>query len=110
MSRYLGLFTSVEDVWNEFSITKEDVKDREIVFAFYEQGSYDGSAQVLIYRKKKLYEISSSHCSCYGLEGTWAPQEVTWEQLAMRKFGYYPEDKETRAALLELIRQHVPRA
>lgn len=40
----------------------------------------------LFYLKKnnKYYEVNASHCSCYGLEGQWKPEETTFDVLLYR--------------------------
>ena len=76
-----------------------DIKDGElfprpeqILFASYVEACYEGDA-VVIYRGDdgELYEVQGGHCSCYGLEGQWAPDRVLVKQLAMRpRGGNYP--------------------
>lgn len=56
----------------------------EIILAAYGGGSYNGDAFVLFERDGKLYEVNGSHCSCYGLEDQWKPEETSWAALAMR--------------------------
>jgi hypothetical protein len=58
--------------------------DDDILFASYGGGRYDGDAFVLFMRDGHLFEVSGSHCSCFGLEGQWGPEATTWEALAMR--------------------------
>ncbi len=53
----------------------------EVLFAVYDSGGYEGHAFVLIRDGEKLYKIDVGHCSCYGLEGQWAPVEVTKNDL-----------------------------
>lgn len=107
--RYFEEFDDIEDVRRSFSIEKKDILDAEVVFASYGSGGYDGSAIVIFQRDNKLYEVSGGHCSCYGLEGQWSPEEVTWSQLAMRQFSSI-YSHEALEALAKLIRWHVPRA
>lgn len=45
------------------------------VFAEYDCGSYEGSAIVLYKQGRKWYQVYGSHCSCYGLENQWGPEE-----------------------------------
>lgn len=54
-----------------------NIDDIEIIIAFYEYENYSGEAYVLFKQDGQLYEVFSGHCSCYGLEGTWDPEEVT---------------------------------
>ena len=70
--------------------------DVEIIVAVYEQGGYDGQAFV-VYRDKadgKLHEVNGSHCSCYGLEGQWEPEEVVIEELVNRPQYLYGVDND----------------
>jgi hypothetical protein len=91
--------------------------DDEILFASYGGGAYDGDAFVLFERAGTLYEASGSHCSCYGLEGQWKPDETTWEALAMRQrskgeeyfYGFlYDHDYDARTGYWALVDAHVP--
>lgn len=66
--------------------------DQEVLFAGYQSQDYQGSALVLFSRDGKLYEVHGSHCSCYGLEGQWSPEETTWEAIAMRPEFAQPGD------------------
>lgn len=65
---------------------KEDVlRDKQIILAYESVGKYgcDSSAYTLFRDKTtgKLYENHGSHCSCYGFEGQWEPEEVFPEYL-----------------------------
>lgn len=112
--RYFENFDGIESVHSNFEIGDAEVRDEEILLAYYGTGSYDGGAAVLFQRDGKLYEVSGSHCSCNGLEGQWSPGEVSWESLAMRPEGipsYYDDaNGEAADAWIALVRQHVPRA
>lgn len=50
-----------------------------ILFASYGEDNYSGNAFVLFEKDGKLYEVNGSHCSCYGLEGQFEPEETTLE-------------------------------
>ena len=89
--KYFNSWETIDDIhedfidygeWNEGKRLKDFPTDEEILFASYEQGGYDGDSLVLYRRDGKLYYNSASHCSCYGLEGQWNPDEVIPEQLA----------------------------
>lgn len=79
--------------------------ERNILFAGYWNGSYDGSARVLFRKDGKLYEVSGGHCSCNGLDGQCDHGgEVTPESLAMRpELEEYSADDDSRAAWKKLI-------
>jgi hypothetical protein len=125
-TKYFGGFSSPESIAEEFSgydyaegKRKADPKvvwptEDEILFASYEGGSYEGDAIVLFERDGKLYEAHGSHCSCYGLEDQWGPEETSWDAINLRprkgyesKLSDYSYDKETIKAFWDLVDEHV---
>lgn len=91
MSAYLQAFKSKEDIAKEFTEygDKEgyvqllrELRRSKIYIAWYGYGAYCGAAFVLFERDGKLYEVNASHCSCYGLEDGWKPEETSWKALA----------------------------
>jgi len=61
------------DVQSEF-VT--DVPEPEQVYlAAYEYEDYSGDAIVVYRNGDKIYEVTGGHCSCYGLEGQFEPEE-----------------------------------
>jgi hypothetical protein len=96
--RYFDIFESIEDVWNEFNIVAADVTDEEIVLAAYCYEDYSGSAIVVYRREEKLFLVEGSHCSCYGLEGQWSPDETLPGALHMMDLSSYFDD-DVKAAL-----------
>lgn len=85
---YLGNFTDKEDLMSNFSLSDKDMEGVQIVFAAYENESYEGYALVIFSKDGKLYEVNGSHCSCYGLENQWTPEETSLDALRMRKYSY----------------------
>jgi len=82
---YVDGFACREDVFTQFA--KSDEPDIQILYANYDNADYDGSAEVVYYRKstKKYYEAYGSHCSCYGLEDQWeGDEEIVAEELLKR--------------------------
>lgn len=55
-----------------------------ILLASYSYQDYSGDAFVLFERDGKLFEVNGGHCSCYGLEGQWEPEEASIEALRHR--------------------------
>lgn len=72
--------------WNldEKEVTSLDPEPDRILAASYRYEDYEGDAFVLFVKDGKLYEVNGSHCSCYGLEGQWSPEEVHIESLEHR--------------------------
>lgn len=70
----------------EMKVAIEEWKPINILFASYGQSNYSADAFVLFERDKKLFEVNCSHCHCsfYGLEGKWSPEETTLEAIEHR--------------------------
>lgn len=105
---YLGKFDSIIDVISQFEDiytsttayyngnltdqTRAEInghlngyyKDINIILATYDLESYEGYAYVLFERNGNLYEVDGSHCSCYGLEGQFSPEDVDMAELEHR--------------------------
>jgi len=77
---------------------KEWLSDADILIAYESVGSWgcDSSSFFLLRKDSKLYEINGSHCSCYGFENQFNPQETTKEALLQRSFymGGYDDEEE----------------
>ncbi len=81
---YKGDFECKKDVQEAFVCSDKDMKGVKILLAWYGYGDYDGSAFVLFERDDKLYEVNGGHCSCYGLERQWEPEETSVDALRYR--------------------------
>jgi len=86
---FKGYFNNAKDVFEQFYVSQEAQKSIEIIYADYECESYDGYATVFFFNSNtgKYYETYGSHCSCYGLEDQWSPEEIVFEEL-VKRFGY----------------------
>ena len=82
-------FKNWEDVMREFA--EQVAIPDELFLASYVQGNYEGEALVLYRNKDKYYLVYGSHCSCYGLEGQWNPEEF-----------------ETRESFIKFLEQYKP--
>ena len=77
-------FKDAEDVIAQFDAPADALAGATVFFADYTYEDYSGSATVIFEKDGKLWEVNGSHCSCYGLEGQWQPEETTWEAIAIR--------------------------
>lgn len=84
MERFTGDFSCREDLIKNFELGEHDLDQCLIVFAHYGGSGYDGCAFVIFQENGKLFEVNGSHCSCYGLEGQWSPEETSLEVLIHR--------------------------
>lgn len=80
--RFFGTWEDEEDVAQDFQVGISEVQG--ILLAHYDFSGYEGAAFVLFERDGKLYEVNGSHCSCYGLERQWEPEETSWDALKFR--------------------------
>jgi hypothetical protein len=107
--KYFGNWECKEDVARDFQVEVKDLGN--VLFAWYGYGDYEGSAFVLFENDGKMYEVNAGHCSCYGLEGQWDPEEASVEALAhtlkegYRFSSYYEAGDEARAALERFLKR-----
>src|SRR5690606_7447254 len=68
-----------ETLLDEYKAAQEDVDFvATLIIATSETSSYeDVSLFVFLGTDGKLYEVHGSHCSCYGFEEQWQPEETT---------------------------------
>lgn len=83
-SIYSGAWDSIQDMASDFEISLAELQGVNVLYARYDQEQYEGSAFIMFEKAGKLYEVHGSHCSCYGLEGQWSPEEVMIEELKRR--------------------------
>jgi hypothetical protein len=99
----VDLFQEKSDIASNFDIQESQLDGVEILFAEYHYECYSGSATVIFEKDGKLFEVNGNHCSCYGLEGQWEPEETTWAALAMWNYDSEPYAEEWK----KLIAEHV---
>jgi hypothetical protein len=92
MTKFAGDGWNSEDLSSlkrEFDISDKELEGVNVLYANYTLGCYEGEALVVFEKEGKLYEVNGSHCSCYGLEGMWEPEETTKEALLTRPKNTY---------------------
>ena len=66
------------EICAEFEI--EDF-DGIVIAGETEYADYEGAAAIVFVNDGKLYFQSGSHCSCFGFEGQWSPEETSVDAL-----------------------------
>src|SRR5690606_34375688 len=63
-----------------------DLSYADIEIAVYDGDGYWGEVFILYRdnRDNEWYEVHASHCSCFGLEGQWEPEQVDPLAILMR--------------------------
>lgn len=78
---------------SDYEVALSIVKQYSILIAYESVGSCgcDSSSFFLLKENKtgKLFEVHGTHCSCYGFEGQFEPEETTLEYLKSDKFCFY---------------------
>ncbi len=82
IKKYEDEFNSWDDVMLDFGVALDIPEPDGPVLAKYTWEGYEGSADVLYRDNDRIFYVSGGHCSCYGLEGQWHPEEYTAETLA----------------------------
>lgn len=100
---YIDGFTEREDIAREFQIDADQLEGCQILFACYKTGNYEGSALVIYEKDGKLYEVHGSHCSCYGLENQWEPEETSFEAIKIRDLSWYGFNGSAENLFIDLI-------
>jgi hypothetical protein len=110
MDVYQGSFDSWADVCREF----EEVIDLpdEVLLAAYDCGGYEGYASVIYRQADRYYWVHGSHCSCYGLEGQWDPEEYSAEMLvaALRRGDHFYWSEDSSVLRDDVIEQVLARS
>lgn len=103
MTTLIG-FDSVDDIIANYDAPKDALDGAEVLLAWYGYGDYDGASFVLYRKDGKLWEVNGGHCSCYGLEGQWDPEETTVEALRKRPWSEYSTgEADARDALQSIL-------
>ena len=109
MDKYFGCWSDrdglVKDFFSDYNrkieVPEDFPTDDEILYACYEAADYEGHALVIYEKDGKLYEVNGGHCSCYGLEDQWSPEETSWAALKMRRWNGYDGSTDELKALIE---------
>lgn len=81
---FLHDFSNADEVKSSFTVSDEAWSGVDVLVASYTYEDYSGNAFVLFEKDGALYEATGGHCSCYGLEGQWEPEEVVIAELEQR--------------------------
>lgn len=74
-------FEDVDDVVRNYGQKAQELHEGIVIHADYTYEDYSGSSYVLYWKDGKFYEVYGSHCSCFGLEDQWDPEETTLVEL-----------------------------
>jgi hypothetical protein len=77
MSDVYDGFDDWKDIQEQFEM--DDPEPDEVLYASYEREYYEGWSNVVYRIGDKFYKNYAAHCSCYGLEGQWEPEDYSAE-------------------------------
>lgn len=87
---YLNDWRGFPDMLRDFRLNEDavlaasELQGIQVLLASYREANYGGDAFVFFRKDGKLFEVNGSHCSWYGLEGQWWPEETSVEALRYR--------------------------
>lgn len=86
-----SVFDCGEPTDSEKTNLLKELEGYEILIAYEHVGSWgcDSSSYFLMKKGDKYYEFAGGHCSCYGFEGQYDPDEATVEYLNSDRFSFY---------------------
>ena|ERR1700688_83073 len=96
-------FENWTDIKNAFEC--EEAEPEEVIVAVLDEGYYDGSAYVIYRNKDKYYILHGSHCSCYGFEDQFYPEEYEKEEFkeCMKRANFWFSDKDKKEYLKKYV-------
>ncbi len=73
----------VKDIVCNYGVEESTVNQYKLVVACLNNYGYEEDSYFLLIHRStgKLYEVCGSHCSCYGFEGQFEPEETTVEYI-----------------------------
>jgi hypothetical protein len=81
-------FESDEDIENKFQLPSGFLKVSKLktVYASYDDQCYSGEAFLVFIKTDtlELFEVNASHCSCYGLEGSFQLEPTVLDSIKLR--------------------------
>lgn len=101
-----------ETVADWFGIGVDELAKIKFIYGYYSYEDYSGEAFVLFEKGGKLYEVNGSHCSCYGLEGQWQPEETLIAAIEKRlvdAYGFYQGNRDEIRDSLKRYNKNVVR-
>lgn len=104
MSNYVDIFQSWRDVQSQYDMQEHEPD--EVIYAQYSYECYSGHSNVVYRNGDRFYWVRGSHCSCYGLEGQWNPEEYSANQfIEAYNRGNWWESDEWPSSVIDRVRE-----
>ena len=103
-----GLKAHIQD---NYAPPADWAKGIRFIVAYESVGTWgcDSSSVFIFHQQGKVWIVEGSHCSCYGFEGQWRPQETHKKALLAQKYfsmgGYDDARDENEAAIRAAIQK-----
>lgn len=101
-------FNCAEDVFRNFNVSDDEQQGVHFLYANYTYEDYSGAAGVIFVKNGKFFLVTGSHCSCYGLEDQWSPEEITLLEMrhyASNRAAPYGVDFQGLVGILERLEE-----
>jgi hypothetical protein len=77
----------------EYTASRIEIQEYNVIIAYESVGSWgcDSTSFFLLQNKKtnKYFEVHGSHCSCYGFENQFKPEQTTLKYLKSEEWDFY---------------------
>jgi hypothetical protein len=82
----------LDKIASEYEVAPEKLAEVTILVAAQDEGGYAGASWFLVRDNTtgKLQIVDGGHCSCYGFEGQWEPDDTDVDYLLSNKMYAYP--------------------
>ena len=76
---------------SEWRVYETDLAQYRIILAYEDESNYEGTALYVLRRKSDgvFFTVHGSHCSCYGFEDQFIPEQCDKDYLLSDSFAYY---------------------
>jgi len=83
----------VQDIIYNYQIERMIIDEYQIIIAILNNYGYEEDSYFLLEKNGRLYENFGSHCSCYGFENQFNPEETQIEYLMSDNYNHRTNDE-----------------
>lgn len=101
----MNTWNDIIDAFSSYEEKLDIPPPDELLFYAYEHENYEGYALVIFRNGPLYYYVYGSHCSCYGLEGQFQPEQFNTKEVFLaflKQLNDYHFEKEIAAVIAKL--------
>jgi hypothetical protein len=103
----LGYEELVDRIALDYSETRNTIEEYALLVAMYNDDVYEGYGYLLLQDRKtsKYFEVHSSHCSCYFLEGQFTLEPLELRYVRSKHYNAYGHEERIRQFIFSELRK-----